>query len=274
MFKNLKLHKIFKESMPYLFSVVLVAALVLAFLGNTNAQAGTDNMETSVNFDAEKLALDQKYQEILAASNAFAAAQAEAEKRLQEEREALDQTAQELNSLITQAQDTITQAQDVLDKTGTAMGEVTDKMEELDEKLKEAQEKTEVKWILPINYVEFTRAFGYRTHPITGEVSSFHCGVDLAAYVGTPIVATRAGVVKAATYDGVAGYYVTIDHGDGMVSKYLHMKNYVVKTGQNVAAGQLIGYSGESGSATGPHLHFAIYKNGDPVDPAAYMKIR
>ncbi len=129
-----------------------------------------------------------------------------------------------------------------------------------------------VDWLVPISYTAFTSAFGWRTHPIYGD-RRFHKGVDLAAPTGTPIYATRSGVVTATTYDSSSGYYVIIDHQDGFSSRYLHMTHYIVSPGQYVYAGQKIGECGSTGGSTGPHLHFGIYLNGSPVNPANYIKI-
>ena len=130
-----------------------------------------------------------------------------------------------------------------------------------------------VTWLLPINYTRFSSPFGYRIHPIYGDWR-FHYGVDLSAPQGTPIYATRGGRVTYATYDSSSGYYVSINHLDGFVSKYLHMTHYIVSPGQYVAAGQIIGYCGSTGASTGPHLHFSIYYNGSAVNPAKYINIK
>jgi len=77
--------------------------------------------------------------------------------------------------------------------------------------------------------------------------------------------------VTIATFSNSAGFYVTINHGDGFSSVYMHMTNFVVSAGQAVSAGQLIGYVGSTGISTGPHLHFGISYNGKYVNPAAYV---
>lgn len=129
-----------------------------------------------------------------------------------------------------------------------------------------------IKWKVPINYTAFTSPFGWRTHPISG-TRKFHYGVDLAAPTGRPIYATRAGTVTTATYGSSAGYYVQINHGDGYRSIYMHMTHYIVKPGQHVSQGQVIGYCGSTGGSTGPHLHFGISYNGTYVNPANYIRI-
>lgn len=127
-------------------------------------------------------------------------------------------------------------------------------------------------WLVPCTYTNFSSPFGYRIHPVYGDWR-FHSGVDLGAASGTPIIATRSGRVSVADYSWSGGYYVSIDHLDGYVSKYLHMTHYIVSAGQYVTAGQVIGYVGSTGTSTGPHLHFSIYYNGEAVNPANYIKI-
>lgn len=129
-----------------------------------------------------------------------------------------------------------------------------------------------ITWKVPINYTAFTSPFGYRIHPIYG-TKKYHYGVDLAAPTGTPIYATRSGTVDTATYGSSGGYYVQINHGDGFRSIYLHMTHYIVKAGQYVTQGQVIGYCGSTGASTGPHLHFGISYNGSYVNPANYIRI-
>lgn len=127
-------------------------------------------------------------------------------------------------------------------------------------------------WLRPCSYTYMSSPFGFRTSPTSG-ASGYHQGVDLAAPANTPIYASRGGVVTTATYSNNAGYYVTINHGDGFSSIYMHMNNYVVSSGQAVSAGQLIGYVGRTGIATGYHLHFGIAYNGAYVNPCAYVSL-
>ena len=125
-------------------------------------------------------------------------------------------------------------------------------------------------WLMPCSYIKLTSPFGNRTSPTAG-ASTYHQGVDLAAPQGTPVYASRAGRVTVAGYGSAAGYYVSINHLDGYSSMYMHLNNYVVSSGQTVSAGQLIGYVGRSGVATGYHLHFGIAYNGAYVNPANYI---
>lgn len=126
-------------------------------------------------------------------------------------------------------------------------------------------------WIEPVSGYTISSPFGNRKSPTAG-ASSNHKGVDMACPSGTPIYATRAGTVTVASYQaGGAGYYVSINHGDGFASIYMHMTRYVVSKGQSVAQGALIGYVGSTGIATGPHLHFGVSYGGTYVNPMAYL---
>ena len=127
-------------------------------------------------------------------------------------------------------------------------------------------------WVCPVPYYTLTSPFGMRVHPISGRWK-MHNGVDMAAAQGTPIYAAKSGKVTVTSYQaGGAGYYVSINHGDGFSSVYMHMTHYIVSPGQYVTAGQVIGYVGSTGGSTGPHLHFGISYNGSYVNPMNYVK--
>ncbi len=129
-----------------------------------------------------------------------------------------------------------------------------------------------VVWYDPLpSYLYVSSEFGYRTHPVTGEVQSYHRGIDLPHYKGTPIYAARTGVVTVAQWGTTQGWYVTINHGDGYISTYMHMTHYIVKKGDFVTAGQIIGYVGTSGRSTGYHLHFGIAYNGTYHNPRKFI---
>lgn len=126
-------------------------------------------------------------------------------------------------------------------------------------------------WRTPVSGYTLTSPFGMRKHPVLG-TNRMHNGIDMACASGTPIYATRAGTVTTASYQaGGAGNYVSINHGDGFASIYMHMTHYVVYAGQTVTQGQLIGYVGSTGISTGPHLHFGISYAGTYVNPLAYL---
>lgn len=109
-----------------------------------------------------------------------------------------------------------------------------------------------------------------RFHPIL-HTTRAHEGVDVVAPMGSPIVAPAAGrVIKSGRQQGY-GLMVKIDHGNGLVSVYAHAKRIVVTVGQRVVRGQMIATVGNSGLATGPHLHYELWRNGKPVDPLTFV---
>ena len=126
-------------------------------------------------------------------------------------------------------------------------------------------------WITPTTNWRLTSPFGMRLHPVL-KYYRMHNGIDMAAPQGTPIYATRDGKVTRTAYQaGGAGNYVSINHLDGFASIYMHMTHYVVKEGQTVTAGQIIGYVGSTGISTGAHLHFGVSYAGTYVNPLAYI---
>ncbi len=111
-----------------------------------------------------------------------------------------------------------------------------------------------------------TSGFGLRYHPIL-HYSRMHAGIDFGAPWGSPIVAAADGEVVAAGWAGGYGREVRVAHGGGIVTLYGHMSTIVASPGEAVRQGQVIGYVGSSGLSTGPHLHFEVKVNGQPVDP-------
>jgi murein DD-endopeptidase MepM/ murein hydrolase activator NlpD len=110
--------------------------------------------------------------------------------------------------------------------------------------------------------------FGMRRHPILG-YSRMHKGMDFRAGYGTPILAATDGRVTAAGWAGGYGRQVRIAHPGGLLTSYSHMSRIVARPGSMVRQGQVIGYVGSTGLSTGPHLHYELYKNGVPVNPAS-----
>ena len=125
-------------------------------------------------------------------------------------------------------------------------------------------------WVSPVASYTLTSAFGMRKHPILG-YTRMHNGVDMAAPSGTPIYAAKSGRVTVAGWGSQSGNYVSINHGDGFASIYMHMTRYIVSAGSYVSAGQVIGYVGSTGLSSGPHLHFGISYNGTYVNPMQYV---
>ena len=123
--------------------------------------------------------------------------------------------------------------------------------------------------IWPVNGV-VTSPYGYRTHPIFG-TTIYHSGMDIGVDYGTPVHAADGGVVVEAGWISGYGYAVIIDHGNGLSTLYGHNQELAVSEGQAVSQGQVIAYAGSTGNSTGPHVHFEVRANGDPVDPSAYL---
>jgi murein DD-endopeptidase MepM/ murein hydrolase activator NlpD len=109
-----------------------------------------------------------------------------------------------------------------------------------------------------------------RVHPIL-HMARPHEGIDVSAPMGSPIEAPAAGVVTDAGWETGYGNTITIDHGFGIVTKFAHASKILVKTGQRVSRGQRIALVGNSGLATGPHLHYEVHVKGRPVDPLKYV---
>lgn len=130
--------------------------------------------------------------------------------------------------------------------------------------------------IQPVSNKELKRlasGYGYRMHPIY-KIRKMHWGIDFSAPRGTPIYATGDGKIKKAVRSNRAvgyGNYLVIDHGYGYETLYGHMLDMVVKAGQTVKRGELIGYVGNSGGSTAPHCHYEVIKDGNKVNPIMYF---
>lgn len=111
--------------------------------------------------------------------------------------------------------------------------------------------------------------YGYRRDPIYG-TTKFHEGMDFSAAVGTPVYATGDGVVKTAGWESGYGKSIVIDHGYNYVTRYAHLSDILVKPGQSVKRGDLIGKLGNTGKSTGPHLHYEVRFRGQPQNPVNY----
>ena len=124
--------------------------------------------------------------------------------------------------------------------------------------------------INPLPSGRLTSTYGPRRHPIYGTTRT-HTGIDLAAPTGTPIIAAAAGLVVWSGYRGGYGNTVIIDHGGSMATLYAHQSSLSVAEGSVVAVGDTVGLVGSTGYSTGPHLHFEVRIDGNPVDPMPYL---
>ncbi len=111
--------------------------------------------------------------------------------------------------------------------------------------------------------------FGWRNISVAG--NRFHGGIDIAAPTGTPVRSARGGVVTRAGWVGAYGFLVIVDHGAGWETRYAHLSRIDVTVGQRLAQGAVVGLVGSTGASTGPHLHFEVRREGQALDPLAYL---
>ncbi len=125
--------------------------------------------------------------------------------------------------------------------------------------------------IKPVDNV-LTSAYGMRTHPVMG-YKTMHGGVDFRSEIGSAVYATGNGTISSRRYAGTYGRMIIIDHGYGFESRYAHLSSYAegIQEGQRIERGDLIGYTGNSGMVSGPHLHYEVLRNGKHVDPLMYL---
>jgi murein DD-endopeptidase MepM/ murein hydrolase activator NlpD len=122
-----------------------------------------------------------------------------------------------------------------------------------------------------VGELSISSGFGVRQDPFLGR-PAMHTGLDLRGDTGEKVYATAAGKVTTAGWDGGYGKMVEIDHGHGLSTRFGHLSEIDVKTGQKVHLGQVIGRVGSTGRSTGPHLHYETRLNGDPVDPQKFLR--
>lgn len=123
----------------------------------------------------------------------------------------------------------------------------------------------------PIEQMSLSSSYGMRVHPITGKVAR-HNGIDIPAPHGTPIYATADGIVGRAQRLGGYGNYVEVEHGNAIQTRYGHMSSFIVRPGQQVKKGDVLGYVGSTGRSTGNHLHYEVRIEGAPVNPMPFVR--
>ncbi|HUC92270.1 MAG TPA: M23 family metallopeptidase [Paenibacillus sp.] len=124
----------------------------------------------------------------------------------------------------------------------------------------------------PTKSRKLTSGFGYRTDPFTGR-SAFHAGIDIAGLSGDPVFAAADGFVEEAGYARDKGNYVVLSHRNGLKTMYMHLKQAEAVKGDRVVRGEKIGLVGSTGRSTGPHLHFEILQQDEPVNPYRYLRL-
>lgn len=125
--------------------------------------------------------------------------------------------------------------------------------------------------IWPTNHQKITSTFGYRRDPFTNALS-FHTGLDIGAYYNDPVYAAADGTISYTGYDRIYGNQITINHSNGVITRYMHLNKILTQSGENVEKGQKIGLVGSTGRSTGPHLHYEIVKNGERQNPLDFIQ--
>jgi len=162
--------------------------------------------------------------------------------------------------------------QQLVDRLAVEIRTHADYLHVLDSKVVNyAAEKQLLPTMLPIRNATISSGFGMRTDPFTG-LPAMHEGLDLAAVVGTPIMAAGGGIVIFAGHQHDFGNLVEIDHGNGIVTRYAHCSQLEVKEGEVVRRGQIIAAVGDTGHSTGPHLHFEIRYKGVAENPSQFLR--
>ena len=129
----------------------------------------------------------------------------------------------------------------------------------------------EKEWFWPVpGYQRISSDFGYRKDPFEGDIR-FHLGIDIPAPTGTPVVAVKSGVVTKSFRGESYGYWLEIDHGEGLSTRYAHNAKNLVTPGTHVEKGEMIARVGSTGRSTGPHLHFEVRRNNRALDPLPWM---
>lgn len=150
------------------------------------------------------------------------------------------------------------------------------KTDYLERELKSYEEllkrRTTVPSIWPVTG-ELTDGFGGRRNPFGGSGSEFHTGQDISTLWGTPVVAAAQGTVIFAGWQNGYGQIVIIDHGNGLTTRYGHLSGIDVEVGRQIGRGEQLGRVGSTGRSTGPHLHYEVRLNDEPVNPRQYLPL-
>lgn len=152
--------------------------------------------------------------------------------------------------------------------------ELDREIEEIGRLIRERQDKAAQRqggaaaWPAP-GVHQITSEYGYRVHPIL-QVEKLHAGIDIGAPAGWPVVASLGGKVIVVAELEAYGQIVVIDHGEGLATVYAHLQTVRVEEGDQVNRGALIGRVGATGQVTGPHLHFEVREDGEPVEPRGF----
>lgn len=220
--------------------------------------------------DKEKLLLEEeeklnkKHEELLSK-------QAEVENEIDEKQEEIEMYSADINNkeaAIAEYEAYIAEQKAVVEALEAA---ILAEKKRLEEENKAAMKYDGGKFAWPApDYVRISDEYGNRIHPIL-KTEQFHNGLDMAAPNGSPILAAYDGEVIAADYSATMGNYIMINHGDGIITIYMHASSLGVSKGEMVVRGEQIAKVGSTGRSTGPHLHFSVRKDGSYTNPWNYF---
>ncbi|ACB86470.1 M23 family metallopeptidase [Natranaerobius thermophilus] len=275
------------------FVLVLSVVLVINMVGNYMSM--TDKATEAVELREENRKQQEKIDKFAQKIESFEDEMKQIAKTEQRVREILDMEEVEGDSLLAQEggnesqseKKILSSGQDLDDKAFQASstaeqagytirklaGQLPDKQIDMEELKEAAVEKEEERMHTPskppVNG-RITSGFGTRSNPLTGR-REFHEGVDIAASHGTPVRAPANGQVVYRSYRGGYGNLIIIDHGYGYTTYYAHLSDFNVSRGEQVESGDIIGYVGNTGNSTAPHLHYEVHVNNSPENPREYM---
>jgi murein DD-endopeptidase MepM/ murein hydrolase activator NlpD len=259
----------------YKWQKVAPSALVLVVTSSVNPELATYALEKVLTNQNDKL---ESYEDNVVKLQAKRKEIAEAKNEVAQTIESLQTQLATLQSKYEERESLYAQLKKEQNKYASQLAMIEQQQREVSAEIQRMLSSTKLSstanstgFIKPMSGV-VTSPFGWRINPLTGRGKDFHTGIDVANQYGTPIKASRTGVVIWAGWKTGYGLCVIMDHQDGYGTVYAHMSRIAVKSGQKVSAGTVVGYEGSTGWATGPHLHFEIRIQGEPTNPAKFVQ--
>lgn len=279
-----------KCRMKRVASLFLALALCAGMTMNVGAVTVQEAENKADELEGKKEQAEAEAKDLTEKLKGIVADMEETQKKLTEKEEEVQAEYEELNTLQTKLVGQQTEVQKMIDENKEKLSNIQSEIDANAAALEKAKEVERIQQeqagnnYIPSTGGNVVSGNGYFTHPCPGmsyqssyfgEIRPYevggHKGHDYAAAVGTPTYAAAAGTVVIAGFSYSAGNWVVINHGNGLVTKYMHHSALAVRAGQYVEKGQQIGYVGSTGQSTGPHLHFQVELNNVPVNPDLYM---
>lgn len=263
-----RLNMIYEQGSVHVLDVLLNSASITDFLTRWDllSRLAEQDMDLIDTVKTELKETQDKQNQVLLKKNTLTQLLLEQEGRKRELDTASSRQKELYRTISTQRED-VERALDELDEESLR---IADQLRKLGGDSSIALGTGQFTWPAP-GYKRITSPFGNRRHPIL-KTNRFHSGVDIGAPMSSAVVAADSGTVIETAWRGAYGNVVMINHGNGKVTLYAHLSKFVVKAGDFVKKGQTVARSGSTGWSTGPHLHFEIRINGNPVNPLNYVK--